>query len=146
MKKGILIISVFLLSLLCISQQPGNASLKLWYNQPAVKWTEALPIGNGRLGAMVFGRVQEELIQLNEATLWTGGPVNLNPNPEVNMNWKNNQIFNATIISFGGDKCKLRTDVPVAVKGVSAKSVKEEHGYVISFPTQKGKTYQVVRQ
>ncbi|HEY0680261.1 MAG TPA: glycoside hydrolase N-terminal domain-containing protein, partial [Chitinophagaceae bacterium] len=74
MKKGILIIPVFLLSLLCISQQPGNASLKLWYNQPAVKWTEALPIGNGRLGAMVFGGVEQDRIQFNEETLWTGGP------------------------------------------------------------------------
>lgn len=48
----------------------------LWYKQPAKNWNEALPIGNGRLGAMIFGGVNEELIQLNEATLWTGGPVN----------------------------------------------------------------------
>ena len=47
---------------------------KLWYNKPAKKWTEALPIGNGRLGAMVFGRVNKELIQLNEDTLWSGEP------------------------------------------------------------------------
>ena len=49
--------------------------LKLWYNKPATVWTEALPVGNGRLGAMIFGGVEEELIQLNEATLWSGGPV-----------------------------------------------------------------------
>lgn len=54
----------------------------LWYNKPAGNWNEALPIGNGRLGAMIFGRVDRELIQLNEETLWTGGPVDLNPNPE----------------------------------------------------------------
>ena len=53
----------------------------LWYKQPAKDWNEALPIGNGRLGAMIFGGVNEELIQLNEATLWTGGPVDHNPNP-----------------------------------------------------------------
>ncbi len=58
-------------------------SLVLWYNQPAKDWNEALPIGNGRLGAMIFGRPGSELIQLNEQTLWTGGPVNLNPNPEA---------------------------------------------------------------
>ncbi|HVG13850.1 MAG TPA: glycoside hydrolase family 95 protein, partial [Chitinophagaceae bacterium] len=57
--------------------------LVLWYNRPAKDWNEALPIGNGRLGAMVFGRVEEELIQLNEETLWTGGPVDLNPNPDA---------------------------------------------------------------
>jgi alpha-L-fucosidase 2 len=48
---------------------------KLWYEQPAKLWTEALPIGNGRLGAMVFGGAEHELLQLNEATLWSGGPV-----------------------------------------------------------------------
>ncbi|MBE8724460.1 glycoside hydrolase family 95 protein [Flavobacterium hungaricum] len=57
--------------------------LKLQYNQPAVEWTEALPIGNGTLGAMVFGRVDSELIQLNEATLWSGGPVQKNVNPDA---------------------------------------------------------------
>jgi alpha-L-fucosidase 2 len=57
------------------------AKQKLWYTLPAKVWTEALPVGNGRLGAMVFGGVQEELIQLNESTLWTGGPVRTNVNP-----------------------------------------------------------------
>lgn len=60
--------------------------LKLQYNQPAVEWTEALPIGNGTLGAMVFGRVDSELIQLNEATLWSGGPVQKNINPDAFRN------------------------------------------------------------
>ncbi|TCP93773.1 alpha-L-fucosidase 2 [Sphingomonas sp. PP-CE-1A-559] len=47
---------------------------RLWYRQPAVAWTEALPVGNGRLGAMVFGGTASERLQLNEDTLWTGGP------------------------------------------------------------------------
>lgn len=46
----------------------------LWYRQPAATWTEALPVGNGRLGAMVFGGVARERLQLNEGTLWAGGP------------------------------------------------------------------------
>ena len=46
----------------------------LWYAQPAAAWTEALPIGNGRLGAMVFGGTDRERIQLNEATVWEGNP------------------------------------------------------------------------
>ena len=46
----------------------------LHYTRPAEKWTEALPVGNGRLGAMVYGGVSEEHIQFNEETLWTGGP------------------------------------------------------------------------
>ncbi|MBZ0257235.1 glycoside hydrolase family 95 protein [bacterium] len=50
----------------------------LWYRQPAVKWTEALAIGNGRLGGMVFGGVNQERVQLNEDTLWAGGPYDPN--------------------------------------------------------------------
>ncbi|UKS28699.1 glycoside hydrolase family 95 protein [Paenibacillus sp. HWE-109] len=48
--------------------------LKLWYKQPADAWVQALPVGNGRLGAMVFGRIKEERMQLNEDSLWYGGP------------------------------------------------------------------------
>lgn len=54
-----------------------DASL-LRYSQPAQRWTEALPVGNGRLGAMVFGDVATEHLQLNEATLWSGGPTDWN--------------------------------------------------------------------
>jgi len=48
--------------------------LKLWYDKPASQWVEALPVGNGRLGAMVFGGVDQERLQINEGTLWAGGP------------------------------------------------------------------------
>ena len=53
---------------------PGTAPLLLWYRQPAAVWTEALPVGNGRIGAMIFGGVSQERLQLNEDTLWSGGP------------------------------------------------------------------------
>jgi alpha-L-fucosidase 2 len=53
---------------------PPEQPLSLWYRQPAEQWTEALPVGNGRLGAMVFGGVARERLQLNEDTLWAGGP------------------------------------------------------------------------
>jgi alpha-L-fucosidase 2 len=68
-----IIINIYLLlvSNFAFSQQP---ELKLWYNKPAIKWTEALPIGNGRIGAMVFGGLDQDRIQFNEETLWTGGP------------------------------------------------------------------------
>lgn len=52
------------------AQQP----LTLWYTKPAEKWTDALPLGNGRLGAMVYGGVGQERLQFNETTLWTGRP------------------------------------------------------------------------
>lgn len=48
----------------------------LWFRQPATEWNRALPVGNGRLGAMIFGGTAQEHIQLNEETLWTGGPYN----------------------------------------------------------------------
>tara|TARA_R110002050_G_C8962065_1_gene514507 strand:- start:5145 stop:7505 length:2361 start_codon:yes stop_codon:yes gene_type:complete len=51
-----------------------NPSLVLWYDKPANNWNEALPVGNGRLGAMVYGVVKKEVIQFNEETLWTGQP------------------------------------------------------------------------
>lgn len=76
-KTAILLIALAPLTAFC------QQNLKLWYKQPAKVWTEALPLGNGRLGAMVFGRIGRELIQLNEATLWTGGPVRTNVNPQA---------------------------------------------------------------
>ena len=53
---------------------PAAPPLELWYQQPAAQWTEALPAGNGRLGAMAFGGVAEERVQFNEDTVWTGKP------------------------------------------------------------------------
>ncbi|MCY3018539.1 MAG: glycoside hydrolase family 95 protein [Planctomycetota bacterium] len=47
---------------------------RLWYEQPAATWNEALPLGNGRIGAMVFGGTARERLQLNEETIWTGEP------------------------------------------------------------------------
>lgn len=58
---------------------------KIWFNKPAAKWDEALPVGNGRLGAMVFGSPDGERLQLNEDSLWFGGPVNRN-NPDALTN------------------------------------------------------------
>ena len=53
----------------------GAESTLLWYDKPATDWEkEALPIGNGRMGAMVFGGVQSERLQISEKSLWTGGP------------------------------------------------------------------------
>src|SRR5690625_6675414 len=48
----------------------------LWYTEPAADWLGALPVGNGRLGAMVHGGVEREVLQLNEDTVWAGGPRN----------------------------------------------------------------------
>ncbi|GAB3648160.1 glycoside hydrolase family 95 protein [Echinicola sediminis] len=58
----------------CSTPKNTNPPTEIWYKQPAVKWEEALPVGNGRLGAMVFGGTDTERIQLNEDSMWPGGP------------------------------------------------------------------------
>ncbi|HEY5810716.1 MAG TPA: glycoside hydrolase family 95 protein, partial [Povalibacter sp.] len=59
----------------CTASQAGESPLTLWYGAPAADWErEALPIGNGALGAMIFGGIDTERLQFNEKTLWTGGP------------------------------------------------------------------------
>ena len=69
-----LLLSVQTVLLHAASLNAPPDALRLWYTQPATKWTEALPIGNGRLGAMVYGGIEQEHLQLNEDTLWSGGP------------------------------------------------------------------------
>jgi alpha-L-fucosidase 2 len=71
----------FLTLLATVVHAQNNTALKLSYNKPSGKtWENALPIGNGRLGAMIYGNVEKETIQLNEHTVWSGGP-NRNDNP-----------------------------------------------------------------
>jgi len=61
------------------------SGLKIWFNKPADNWNEALPIGNGRLGGMVFGGVEKDRIEINEESVWTGGP-RWDANPEALKN------------------------------------------------------------
>lgn len=66
--------SVYILMMLLAHKAQAQDNLLLWYKQPAARWTDALPLGNGRIGAMAFGGVNEDRIQFNEETLWTGEP------------------------------------------------------------------------
>ena len=82
--KSMIFIALLLLSNLLNAQDNVNQpdplsgaidpSALIWFDEPAEKWEEALPVGNGRLGAMIFGGIEEEEIQLNEETYWSGGP------------------------------------------------------------------------
>src|SRR5450759_2785342 len=54
--------------------QSQPSGMKIWFNHPADRWNDALPVGNGRLGAMIFGGVEKEHLELNEASVWTGEP------------------------------------------------------------------------
>ncbi|MBQ2587675.1 MAG: glycoside hydrolase family 95 protein, partial [Prevotella sp.] len=77
-RKIAIIIALFVLPSLSVLSAPHI----LWYDRPAQYWNEALPIGNGRLGAMVYGNVFSDRLQLNEETIWAGQPNN-NANPEA---------------------------------------------------------------
>ena len=77
----VLLYILILYSIQSVSAQ-NNEALKLWYRQPAKQWVEALPVGNGRLGAMIYGDPYKEKIQLNENTVWAGQP-NRNDNPDA---------------------------------------------------------------
>lgn len=78
MKRTLLLCLCFALIALACSAKNTTHNNYLWYNQPAKVWEEALPVGNGRLGAMVFGNPFHETIQLNEESLWSGAPINSN--------------------------------------------------------------------
>ncbi len=80
MTKRIILCILFVLVFAGINLSAQN--LKLWYDQPAKIWEEALPLGNSRLGAMVYGTPQREELQLNEETIWGGGPYK-NDNPKA---------------------------------------------------------------
>jgi alpha-L-fucosidase 2 len=79
MKRLLLLLTLFS-STYFVTGQSFPSDLKLWYTQPASSWNEALPVGNGRLGAMIFGGINHERIQLNEETIWSGRKENfVNP-------------------------------------------------------------------
>ena len=86
MKKSIIISLGLALSLALTDcnnkSEVRSGDIELWYKQPASKWVEALPVGNGRLGGMVYGKYDHELIQLNEESVWAGSKIN-NNNPEA---------------------------------------------------------------
>ncbi|MET3615835.1 alpha-L-fucosidase 2 [Rhizobium aquaticum] len=66
----------------------------LWYDEPARIWTDALPLGNGRLGGMVFGGVENDRVQINESTFWSGGPYNsVNPDAFAHLDEVRQAIF-----------------------------------------------------
>jgi len=76
-RTGFLWLFCFLSASLVFSQelsQKTSNDLKIWFNHPANNWNEALPVGNGRLGAMIFGDITNERLQLNEETVWSGKP------------------------------------------------------------------------
>ena len=72
--RGKMLKEALLLTAASFASAAANPNSRLWYDQPAERWTDALPIGNGKLGAMIYGRTDSETIQINEETVWSGGP------------------------------------------------------------------------
>ena len=73
--KSSKLILLLLIALTSLNSTAKEKPLRLWYDKPATEWmTEALPLGNGYMGAMFFGGVEKEQIQFTEGTLWSGGP------------------------------------------------------------------------
>ena len=82
--KKLALLALFVAALTSAVRAQDDNTERLWYDKPAGIWLEALPIGNGRLGGMVFGGTQTEQIQLNEDSFWSGGPHNNNSTTSAN--------------------------------------------------------------
>ncbi|MDP4210187.1 MAG: glycoside hydrolase N-terminal domain-containing protein [Bacteroidota bacterium] len=113
--------------------------LKLWYDKPARYWVEALPLGNGRLGAMVYGVPQADTIQLNEDTFWSGSPYqNVNPNAKANLPLIRNYINEGNYIE--AEKLALNNiiaDRKITSHGQVYQSI---GNLVLNFPGHENKT------
>lgn len=133
-------IAVFVISIFsgtCVAQKKAHGPLELVYNKPATNWmTEALPIGNGRFGAMVFGGIARERIQFNEISLWTGDENNTGAY----------QNFGDIFVTFGDTAqqtplpadYKRKLDIGSSLHQVtySSGTVKFNREYFCSFPDQ----------
>lgn len=94
---------LYFLLFICTGSHAQLQSQSFWYAKPAVRWMEALPIGNGRVGAMVFGSVDEERIALNESTFWSGAPGDGHENPGATEH-----LDEIRALFFAGDYAKAQ--------------------------------------
>jgi len=83
MKRLCLFVTLSLVTVMSFAASAKDNDQRLWYSQPATHWLEALPLGNSKMGAMVYGKTDVEEIQLNEETFWSGGPHNNNSTSSI---------------------------------------------------------------
>ena len=77
------ILSLLALIFLVVQTTTAQSPIKLWFDKPATYFEESLVLGNGKMGASIFGGIESDQIYLNDATLWSGEPVDPNMNPEA---------------------------------------------------------------
>ncbi|MCL3781421.1 glycoside hydrolase family 95 protein [Prolixibacteraceae bacterium JC049] len=129
-------IGLCFLLLSCEKKAVQTTSEQLWYKQPASNWFQALPVGNGRLGAMVFGGVTNEHLQLNEESLWAGCPEN--PYPEnvqkhykkfqnLNLEGKYDQAFDYAMKHLAVNPTSIRSYEPLGDLLLNFNHGKAEH-------------------
>ena len=84
MKQLIIINLLAIFAFACVAEKNETTGVGIWFNQPATTWSEAIPIGNGTLGGMVYGGIESDTIKINEETLWSGGPRDLQNYDAIN--------------------------------------------------------------
>lgn len=124
-----------------------DETLKLWYTSPAKQWTEALPVGNGRLGAMVFGGIHFEHLSINEESLWAGQPIN-NNNPDAGeylpeirqklLNDEHEEVFRLSREHLLGTPPRIRSYQPVCDLGLIFFDLEEPESYRRELDLQNG--------
>ena len=108
--------------------------LKLWYDRPADYWVEALPLGNGHLGAMVYGGVAQDTIQINEDTFWSGSPYNnYNPNAKKHLAEIRGHINNGNYEAAQRlSMANITADKNITAHGMTYESI---GNLILDFPT-----------
>jgi len=131
-KMNLVLLILFCVNTVSFAQSKQDIGLRLQYNQPAKRWTEALPIGNGRLAAMVYGGVNTETLQLNNATVWSGGPNNdVNPAVKPVIKKLRKLIFEGKYV-----EAQKLANAKATPKGNSGMAFQPVGNLVITFPNQ----------
>jgi alpha-L-fucosidase 2 len=136
MKLKIVLPGILLLAFMSVFGKSNSTNESLWYSQPAEKWLQALPIGNGSLGGMIFGGVEREQIQFNESSLITGTTsINGNEKPTVGSY----QSFGDVLIDFGKLKAEnyrreLSLNNAIHTVTFSSEQVNYRREYFSSYP------------
>ncbi len=131
----------FVLPVFAASERPPT----LWYDRPANYWEEALPVGHGSIGAMIYGGVLRDHIQLNEGTIWPNGSVSgsrARSGIAVDLTCAKGALTNATVLASVDGACTVRSKTPLTAAG--SRSRPDGGGYLLTLRLPKGESYSLV--